>query len=810
MLSGFALAQPLLDILSKNPEFFAIRRSTSTQIVLFALFVVLVPPLALLGVELLVAAFSRSAASIVHLVFVAGLVAVVVLHGLTNDSGLTGVGALVVAAAAGIGGAVLYARTPLARSFLTVLTPAPFIFLALFISSSGISKLVFPKTPPVKKEHVSSKTPKTPVVLIVFDEFAPVSLMNSSEHVDAARYPSFAKLENTSTWYRSATTVMWLTEVAVPSIFTGVLPLPHKKLLPIYSDHPNNIFTLLGGSYNVQGVESITHMCPASICKEVKGQQSAQEVKGTTGSLANDASVVYLHLVLPAPYVDSVPQISDSWGNFGQAEHAEVQTTHAAGPILPCARNVCRFTSTFRRDGKPTAYILHSLLPHVPYLYLPSAKAYGIEVPILRGVRHGIWQQQWPALQSYQRFLLQAEYTDRALGYMMRRLKAKGIWNKALVIVLADHGVSFRHQQPRRLPTPGNMEDISFVPLFVKLPHQQRGRIDDGLARTVDVVPTIARYLHLNIPYHVDGKPLIGRKLSQDGTVSLLIGKGKYATARLSDLQALRRQALAEQLATFGTTPADLYRVGPHQELLGRLVSGLSTHPGKASVQLSNENLLRTVDTHSGLLPTWIQGDVSGPLGSQDLAVAVNGRVAAVTQTFDLGGVTKFDAMVPEGSLHDGRNDVSVFAVRPDGSLEELRGSSVTTTLTTRGGVQVITSTGGTTIPVRQQALTGSVEAKPGPTFEFDGSASDAAHRNKVDAVKVFVDGEQVYASRASLIQPKSMLGQVRKQNPYGFQFDLPASLLPKPGSRHKVRVFAVRGGAAGELRYLRTWPWGH
>jgi hypothetical protein len=54
------------------------------------------------------------------------------------------------------------------------------------------------------------------------------------------------------------------------------------------------------------------------------------------------------------------------------------------------------------------------------------------------------------------------------------------------------------------------------------------------------------------------------------------------------------------------------------------------------------------------------------------------------------------------------------------------------------------------------------------------------------------------------------MLGQVRTQNPYGFQFDLPASLLPKPGSGHKVRVFAVRGGAAGELRYLGAWAWGH
>jgi hypothetical protein len=808
VLSGFALAQPLLDILSKNPEFFAIRGSTSTQIVLFALFIVFVPPLALLGIEVLVAVFSRRAASIVHLVFVAGLVAVVVLHGLTNDSSLTGAASLVVAAAAGIGGAVLYARAAVARSFLTVLTPAPFIFLALFFSSSGISKLVFPKTPPpVKKEHVSSKTP---VVLIVFDEFAPVSLMNASEHVDAKRYPSFAKLANTSTWYRSATTVQWLTEVAVPAILTGILPNPHKKLLPIYSDHPNNVFTLLGGSYRERAVESITHMCPASICKQLKGQPSAQEVKGTSGSLANDAGVVYLHLLLPSPYVDEVPQISDSWGNFGQAEHTEVSTTHH-GPILPCARNVCRFTTNLTRDGKPTFYMIHSLLPHVPYLYLPSDRAYGIEVPLLRGVRQGIWTQVFPALQSEQRFLLQVEYTDRALGYMMRRLKAAGIFDKALVIVLADHGVSFRHEAPRRLPTPRNMQDIAFVPLFVKLPHQHRARIDDGLARTVDVVPTIAKYLHVKIPYHVDGKPLIGRRLPQDGTVSILIGNGRYATARLSDLQALRRQALAEQLATFGTTPADLYRIGPHRELLGRLVSGLKVHPSSSSsVQLSNENLLRTVDTRSELLPTWIQGQVSGQTGDEDVAVAVNGRIAAVTQTYDQGGVTRFDAMVPDGSLHDGRNDVSVFVVQPDGSLEELRGSSVTTTIKTRGGIQVIVSSGGRAIPIRQQALAGQVRVKAGPTFEFDGAASDAAKQHKVDAVMVFVDGEQVYASKASLIQPKSMLGQVAKQNPYGFQFDLPASLLPKPGSGHNVRVFAVRGGAASELRYLGSWPWGH
>jgi hypothetical protein len=523
--------------------------------------------------------------------------------------------------------------------------------------------------------------------------------------------------------------------------------------------------------------------------------------------LANDASVVYLHLLLPRPYSDRIPQISDSWGNFGQAEHeTEIRTTHS-GPLLPCARNVCRFASTFRNDGKPNLYVIHTLLPHVPYLYLPSSKAYGIEIPILRGIQQGIWKQTFPALQSEQRYLLQVEYTDRALGYMLRRLRRAGIFDKALVIALADHGVSFRLQQPRRYPTPGNLQDIAFVPLFVKLPHQRRGRIDDGLARTVDVVPTIARYLHVRIPWHVDGKPLIGRRLPTDGTVSLLIGNGKYATARLSALQALRRQALAEQVAAFGTTPADLYRIGPHRELLGRLVSSLPVAPSRSGgVQLANENLLRTVDLRANLIPTWIQGDLTGVQEGEDLAVAVDGRIAAVTKAFDAGGQPKFAAMVPDRSMHGGRNDVSVFVVHDDG-LEQLRGSSVTTTLRAQGGGEAIASSGGKAVRVRPGALRGQVHVSTGQNFTFTGWASDRALKAKVDAVMVFVDRQQVYASKLSLIQPHSMLGQAVAKQKFAFQFELPQALLPKPGSGHKVRVFAVRRGVASELRYTGSYP---
>ena len=92
VLNGFALAQPLLDILSRNPAFFAIRRSTSSEIVFFALFLVFVPPAVLLADRAARRPREPPAADVLHLVFVGALFAVVVLHVLTNDSSLTGAG----------------------------------------------------------------------------------------------------------------------------------------------------------------------------------------------------------------------------------------------------------------------------------------------------------------------------------------------------------------------------------------------------------------------------------------------------------------------------------------------------------------------------------------------------------------------------------------------------------------------------------------------------------------------------------------------------------------------------------------------
>jgi Sulfatase len=809
VLSGFALAEPLLDILGRNPEFFAIRRSTSSQIVLFALAVTLLPPLALLAAELLVRLVNRTAADVLHLVFVAGLVGVIALHVLTSDSSLSGAGALLVAGTAGVLGALVYRSAAPVSSFLTVLAPAPVVFLALFLFSSGASKLVFVSNPHVREEPVRSTTP---VVLVVFDEFAPVSLMNRDEKIDAQRYPNFAALARESTWYRSATTVEWLTEQAVPAVLTGILPPEHGKPLPIYADHPKNIFTLLGRGYRVRAVESITHLCPQNLCKEVRGA-SPSAVSDTTRSLASDAGIVYLHLVLPEPYSEHVPAISDSWGNFGQKEtRPEAKEIGPGGPE-PCGRNVCRFASTFSRDRRPTLYVLHSLLPHVPYLYLPSGRRYGVQSPLLRGINRNVWKRAWPAKQAYQRFLLQVEYTDRALGLLVRRLKEKGIYDRALMIVVADHGVSFRPGEPRRRPTPKNLQDIAFMPLFVKLPHQHSGRLDDGFAQTIDVVPTIAHVLGIRMPWHVDGRSLVGRRLAPDGTVDVRLGNGKSVTARLSALRELRTKALAQQLATFGSTPSSLYRLGPNPDLIGRPLSSLSVEPSEdAGVALDGRELLSVVDRHTDLLPTWIQGHLTGDHEqNEDLAVAVNGTIAAVTRSFPgPGGETFFSAMVPEDALRNGHNDVAVLLVRGEGgtrTFEELRGSTVATTrLVRQAGGETIRSSAGTSIPVRPGALRGIVQFLPGPLLGFSGWAAQKNLKHRADSISVFADGRQVFSAPTEQLLPHRVLNQ---SGLYGFHFELPRALLPPVGSDHRVRIFAVRLGVASELRVKRGWPWG-
>ncbi len=798
-LSALAFQQPILDILGKNPAFFAVRGSSSTEIVLFALALTIVPPAVLLAIEALLAAVSTAAAWAAHLFFVGGLAAVVVLHALTKSEALGGAGALVVSGAAGVAVAAVYARTSAVRTFATFLAVAPVLFLAVFLLNSPVSKLVFTETAEARTVDVSARTP---VVLIVFDEFPTVTLMDRRGRIDAVRFPNFAALGRDATWYRNSTTVAPHTELAVPAILDGRLPT--SKRLPIFADHRQNLFTFLGGSYRLDVVEALTHLCPPTLCKKTKRKTqrfSADQGGDETGSLVSDAGIVYLHLLLPDAYAGHLPPISTTWGNFGgKEEHTEDE----AQPY--CGRSICRLASLITDDRKPTLYFVHSLLPHVPWLYLPSGKRYGGDVRVVPGAPNGTFgRDEWLSTQALQRYFLQLGYTDHALGLLVQRLRAAGVYDRALVIVTADHGLSFRLGEPRRNLTSRNLVDIAFQPLFVKLPGQKRGRIDDGFAQTIDILPTIAAALHTRLPWHVDGKPLIGRKLAADGTVSILSSSGRPLQRDVRTLVAERRVALARQIATFGTGSLDrVYRIGPHRELLGRSVGGLHVRPSsREAVEVSGRELLNVVDLSLDTLPSYVTGTLSGrhPV-QQDLAVSVNGRIEAVTRSYPELGETKFAALVPERAFRPGANDVAIYAVAGD-VLEELPGSDLTYSLDSGS----LDASDGATVPI-SNAIKGEVRGVRSTTGStLGGWAANVKARRPADSVVVIVDGESVFTGKPGNITRKDILEKYGADNA-GFIFRLPGSLLPAAGKEHSVRVFALSGSAATELRYHSGYPW--
>ncbi len=129
VLCSFAFVQPLFDLLGRNAAFFVARGNTAGDILAFAFVLVLVPPAILVAAEGLAALISGRGRRWLHLAFVALLSGAFVLELLKRALPDTSAVLLPMAALAGAAFGVAYARAAAVRSVLTVLGPAPLVFL---------------------------------------------------------------------------------------------------------------------------------------------------------------------------------------------------------------------------------------------------------------------------------------------------------------------------------------------------------------------------------------------------------------------------------------------------------------------------------------------------------------------------------------------------------------------------------------------------------------------------------------------------------------------------------------------------------
>jgi hypothetical protein len=98
---------------------------------------------------------------------------------------------------------------------------------------------------------------------------------------------------------------------------------------------------------------------------------------------------------------------------------------------------------------------------------------------------------------------------------------------------------------------------------------------------------------------------------------------------------------------------------------VGRRPAGLPLAPLPASIDQAPE--LQDVDPSSEFVPGEITGEIADGRagGGRQVALALNGRIAATGLTFSLEGSTaeSFELIVPESAFGSGANEARIFEI---------------------------------------------------------------------------------------------------------------------------------------------------
>jgi hypothetical protein len=491
------------------------------------------------------------------------------------------------------------------------------------VRALAIAMLVLALAGCAGSDEASSKPSRPHAVLLVLDEFPGDTLLGPDGRIDAGRYPNFAALAGHATWFRNAYTAYDSTTKAVPLILDGMRP--RKGTGPVVRDHRRSIFTALGKrGYRIVASEEATALCPRRYCPAERRKRPA-----------------------------IIPNLKG-----GRAERFG------------------SFIRSIRPSERPTFWMKHALLPHGPWVYMPSGLMSRPKGPELLPGMQTVpgFDDDYLTRHNEQRYLLQLGFVDRLLGRLVARLKSQGMYDDTLIVVTSDHGFAWQVDVPtRRSVTPSNVEEMGPVPLIVKAPGQAHARVNPALARTLDVAPTIADVLNVPLGYDADGSSAFSRTVRARREVSLTT-RDFSSMVRISPKRwnARRAAVVRRRLRQLGSGDwASLYtRLGPNRELVGRGTAELTHRPARtARARFAGASAYGRVSRESGVVPTQIAGRIrgTGPTAERDIAVAVNGRIEAVGRTFHLVApadpVESFSVMVPEESLRDGRNLVEVFEV---------------------------------------------------------------------------------------------------------------------------------------------------
>ena len=626
-LWSLAVAYPLLMGSVSGVEGLTSVRADRFDVVAYAVLVLALVPTLGTAFELLVGLFGTGYRRATHAGLLGLMTGIFLLRALV-DIGLTGKKGLLLALVGSGLVAFAYIRSRFLQNMAGILTIATPVVLVAF-AVSGPASALFTPADSTRGQEAPRSSP--PIVMVILDEFPLAALEQRPGEIDRARFPNFARLARRATWYSRARTESDSTVLALPALLTGRLP-SSAETPPGLADHPDTLFSILDDSgYDVYGSEWITDLCPHDVCARTRGF-----TKRLTRLVTNGLT---FERPIPLP------------GEKDLTLTAEAR--ELVDPLTPQPERVDEFVQVLE-DGTSDANVLHLMLPHTPWAYLPSGKLHN-GPPILNEFSG----PDETVRQGDQRMLLQTRFVDAAIGKIVAAMKAAGTWDESLFIVVADHGGRMEPGLSRRVATRNNSGWILPVPLFVKYPDQPSGRIVRTTVPTTDIVPTVLAQLGLE--HQGDGQPLDDDRTSPRTLRVHTTLNGNF-TVRESRVRNEFRRAVSYLSKQF--PHSSLYATGGHPELLGRKAS-TRRRLEPVEAELDSPLLYEQVDPAAEPVPAYVSGSLTGsePGRGRPLAIGLNGTIAGTVRPWEMDGVEVFGTVVDPRYFRPGRNRVELFRI---------------------------------------------------------------------------------------------------------------------------------------------------
>lgn len=297
---------------------------------------------------------------------------------------------------------------------------------------------------------------RPPVILISIDTLR-------ADHLPAYGYravetPAIDSLRRESILFRNAWSHCPMTLPSHVSILTGLLPPQHQVR--------NNLGYVFDGTKHLslpKLLERSGYATGAAV--------SAYVLRGATGLGTEFGS-----------YDDAISARADV--SVGELQRSGETTVGIAEQWIAA------------HEGQPFFYFVHLFEPHVPYA-----------APEPYGSRY--------ASSPYDGEIAAA---DAIVGRFLESLKKRGIYDRAMIVLLSDHGEGLGDHGENEHGVFLYREAIH-VPLIIKLPEAERGgsTVEENV-QLIDVYPTIAAVIGADIPQEVHGQSLL-RALPRDRAV---------------------------------------------------------------------------------------------------------------------------------------------------------------------------------------------------------------------------------------------------------------------------------------------------